>query len=376
MSRRIDVYAQTDLGRKREENEDNFIAVPALWGTASKALIGAIDGVGGYEGGAEAALLSKQTIEDYFQNFSFGAPLHLLKEAAVAANNKVYEARQQNTALGRMSCVLSVAVLDADKELMYVAHVGDSRGYVYRNGAMLKITRDHSSVGMKEDSGYLTEQEAMRHPRRNEINKMVGELLLDANDSDNYFDIGEHSFLPGDIALFCSDGLTDLVTQAEMIGILSANNSLQQKAQQLIDKANALGGKDNITVVLATYNAPKKPGRKRSAKNTIEVPIEEENTQTAIAMNQPAARTASSKKKGWVVPVIIAFVIGFLANWTGTRSFFQKEETPIPAVDSTLLKKDSVSVVDSAHLHGMPPLINATDTIFRDSSRKKALQGY
>lgn len=174
MNRKIDVYAQTDLGRKREENEDNFIAVPALWSRASRALIGAIDGVGGYEGGAEAALISKQTIEDYFQNFSFGAPLQLLKEAAVAANNAIYEARRQNVELGRMSCVLSVAVLDADKELMYVAHVGDSRGYVYRNGAMLKITRDHSSVGMKEDSGYLTEEEAMQHPRRNEINKMVG----------------------------------------------------------------------------------------------------------------------------------------------------------------------------------------------------------
>lgn len=374
MNRKIEVYAQTDLGRRREENEDNFIAVPALWNTSARALIGAIDGVGGYEGGAEAALISKETIESYFRNFSFGAPLQLLKEAAVAANNKVYEARQQDAALGRMSCVLSVAVLDADKELMYVAHVGDSRGYVYRNGTMLKITRDHSSVGMKEDSGYLTEQEAMQHPRRNEINKMVGELLLDAEDPDSYFDIGEHSFLPGDIALFCSDGLTDLVTQAEMVLILSANNSLQQKAQQLIDKANALGGKDNITVVLATYSAAKKPGRKRLAKNTIEIPVEEENTTTT--MNRQTATTAAGKKKGWVVPVILAFVLGFLANWTGTRSFFPKNETPPPVFDSTLLKKDSTSVLDSAPFRQTDTLINATDTIFRDSARKKALQGY
>ncbi|MCF3108464.1 SpoIIE family protein phosphatase [Niabella sp. CC-SYL272] len=373
MSRTVDLYGQTDLGRRREENEDNFIAVPGLWETPSRALAGAIDGVGGYEGGAEAALIARETIEGYLQHFSFGAPLQLLKEAAIAANNKIFEERRANTALSRMSCVFSVAVLDADKEMMYVAHVGDSRGYVYRNGNMLKITRDHSSVGMKEDSGYLTEAEAMQHPRRNEISKMAGEQFLDAEDSNHYFDITEHSFLPGDIALFCSDGLTDLVTQAQMAEILASSGSLRLKTQQLIDKANALGGKDNITVVLATYAAAKKPGRKRT-KEAIEIPIATTDDEPNEAMS--VMPTTSSKKKISILPVIIAFIVGFLANWTGTKFFFKTNEPPAALPDTTAIPVDSLPVTDSARLQQLDTLINATDTIYRDSVRRNALQGY
>ncbi|WP_300599577.1 protein phosphatase 2C domain-containing protein [Niabella sp.] len=373
MSRTVVLYGQTDLGRKREENEDNFIAVPELWATPSRALAGAIDGVGGYEGGAEAALIAKETIEGYLQHFSFGAPQQLLKEAAIAANNKIFEQRRENEALNRMSCVFSVAVLDADKEMMYVAHVGDSRGYVYRNGSMLKITRDHSSVGMKEDSGYLTEAEAMQHPRRNEISKMAGDLFLDAEDSNQYFDIGEHSFLPGDIALFCSDGLTDLVTQAQMAEILSSSGSLPLKTQQLIDKANELGGKDNITVVLATYTAAKKPGRKRT-REAIEIPIAAPDYESNEAM--PVMHTTSSKKKINIWPVIIAFIVGFLMNWTGTKSFFATKEQPAIVPDPTIVPVDSLPITDSARLRQLDTLINATDTIYRDSVRRNALQGY
>ncbi|ANH81068.1 serine/threonine protein phosphatase [Niabella ginsenosidivorans] len=376
MNRTIELYGQTDLGRRREENEDTFIAVPNLWNTPSRALVGAIDGVGGYEGGAEAASMVKETIEEYLQHFSFGAPLQLLKEASIAANNKVYEERGRQEALNRMSCVLSVAVLDADKEMMYIAHVGDSRGYVYRNGHMLKITRDHSDVGMKEDSGYLTEQEAMQHPRRNEISKMAGELFLDAEDSGKYFDIGEHSFLPGDIALFCSDGLTDLVTRAQMAAILSTGESLPKKAQQLIDKANELGGKDNITVVLATYKAAKKAGRKKAVKSTIEVPIAQENIPTEKPAHMQPNTPATVKKKTGLVPVIIAFVIGYLVNWNGTGSFFSKEAAPLPVTDTTAIRMDTLPVSDSSHLQQPDTLINATDTIYKDSAHRNALQGY
>ena len=375
MNRKIELYGQSDLGRRRTENEDTFIAMAGLWNTPSRALIGAIDGVGGYEGGAEAAGIVKETIEGYLQHFSFGSPLQLLKEAAIAANNKVYEERRAQEALNRMSCVLSVAVLDADKEMMYVAHVGDSRGYVYRNGALLKITRDHSDVGMKEDSGYLTEQEAMQHPRRNEISKMAGELFLDADDSNNYFDIGEHSFLPGDIALFCSDGLTDLVTQAQMAAVLSTSESLSHKVQQLIDKANELGGKDNITVVLATYTAAKKPGRKKATKSTIEVPITAESAQTEKSAHMHSPTPPAVKKKTRLVPVIAAFIIGFLVNWYGTSSFFPREAVPGPVTDTSAIQKDTIPVTDSTHLH-RDTLINATDTIYKDSAHRNALQGY
>jgi serine/threonine protein phosphatase PrpC len=325
MNRKITSFVQTDLGRKRNENEDNFVWVQDLWNKPELTLIGAIDGVGGYEGGAEAAEITKTTIENYLQNFSFGAPLQLLKEAIINANNKICEKQKSDPTLNQMSCVLSVAILDAEKEMMYVGHVGDSRGYLYRGGSLLKVTKDHSSVGMKEDAGYLTEEEAMHHPRRNEISKMLGERFLNAEDSDGYIDRIEHSFLPFDIALFCSDGLTDLVTQAQMKHIFSQEISLEEKVQMLIDKANELGGKDNITVALADYKS-KKSETKKVYKRAIEVPIAGEN----IELETPERRKRHRKKKGLfirVLPILTGLLIGFLANWKGTKSFLLKENS-------------------------------------------------
>lgn len=353
MSRKIILYAQTDLGRKRTENEDNFIAVNELWGKSAMALSGAIDGVGGYEGGAEAALLAKNTIENYLQNFSFGLPLQLLKEAIINANNKIIEQRQVNYPnWSRMSCVLSVAVMDADKEMMYIGHVGDSRAYIFRNGSLLKVTKDHSTVGMKEDNGFLTEEEAMHHPLRNEINKMLGETTLDAEDTGHYIDMTEHSFLPDDIALFCSDGLSDLVNRAGIINLLSQELSLQQKAQLLIAKANELGGKDNITVALATYKG-KKSDIKKIYKRAIEVPIEEEGIEEVSIRN-----SRTRKKKDWLLLILPALIIGFLANWWGTKSFIYSDAH---VVDSTIVPVDSLFKNDSLKIPDT--LINATDTI-------------
>ncbi|MCH5719145.1 PP2C family protein-serine/threonine phosphatase [Niabella hibiscisoli] len=235
--------------------------------------------------------MAKSTIENYLQNFSFGAPLQLLKEAFINANNAIHT-RRVEAGLQRMSCVASLAILDAEKEMMYVAHVGDSRGYVFRNGELIKITQDHSTVGFKEDKGFLTEEEAMLHPQRNEISKMLGEYMIDANDSEGYFDFFEHSFLPGDIVLFCSDGLTDLVNREGMGSILLPTATLKAKAQQLIDAANELGGKDNITVALATY-AGKAPAKKKAYKNTIEVPISEEEDLLTIMDKKPARKKNS-----------------------------------------------------------------------------------
>ncbi|MFV0606929.1 MAG: PP2C family protein-serine/threonine phosphatase [Niabella sp.] len=368
MSRKIISYVQTDVGRKRTNNEDNFVWLPELWGKTGLTLIGAIDGVGGYEGGAEAAAITKNTIENYLQNFSFGSPLQLLKEAIINANNEVYKVRHTGNGFNRMSCVLTVAILDAEKEMMYIGHVGDSRGYVFRNNEMLKITKDHSTVGIKEDSGYLTEEEAMHHPRRNEINKMLGEQELDADDTEGYIEMTEHSFLPADTALFCSDGLTDLVTKAQMADILSQNNALEENVQLLIDKANELGGKDNITVALATYKA-KKADSKKIYKRAIEVPIDDEGYN-----NEKTIKTKSSrKKKGWLLLIPLAFLIGFAANWNGSKNWFQSTKT---TVDTPGFTKDTIPVIDSLNGLMQDSLVQATDTIKTDSSAVNNLIGY
>ncbi len=365
MSRAIVSHVQTDIGRRRDNNEDNFVWLSELWGKPTIALVGAIDGVGGYEGGEEAAAMAKTTIENYLQNFSFGAPLQLLKEAFINANNAIHTRRAEAN-LQRMSCVASLAILDAEKELMYVAHVGDSRGYVFRNGELIKITQDHSTVGFKEDKGFLTEEEAMLHPQRNEISKMLGEYMIDANDTEGYFDFFEHSFLPGDIVLFCTDGLTDLLNRQGMTKILATDVSMKVKAQQLIDAANELGGKDNITVAIAGYNAAKAAAKKRAYKNTIEVPISEEEDLLTIMDKKPAL-----KKKQWLWLLPVAFLVGFLANWAGTKKIF------LPAsadrID-TVFVRDTIPYYDS--LRNKDTLIQATDTVFSDTSRNRNTTGY
>lgn len=362
MSSTIVSHLQTDIGRRREQNEDNFVWLRHLWGKPSTLLIGVIDGVGGYEGGEVAADIAKNTIESYLQQLSFGAPLQLLKEAVINANNNIYQKRQSGE-LPRMSCVLTVAILDAEKEMMYVAHVGDTRGYIFRKGELIKFTKDHSIVGFKEDNGYITEEEAMQHPQRNEISKMLGEQLLDANDSEGYLDVFEHSFFPNDIVLLCSDGLTDLVTRKGISDILSANAAdLVHCAQLLIDKANELGGKDNITVGLATYEV-KATGKKKTYKRTIEVPISTEDIEPTVTNVQPKRK---KKEWWWLLPVV--FLVGFLANWTGTRNLL------FPGANvkhDTIYVKDTLSTADSLLFNDT--LIQATDTIFRERSSQNLL---
>lgn len=363
MSRTIESYVQTDIGRQRDNNEDSFVWLQNLWAQPGTALVGAIDGVGGYEGGEEASAIAKSSIENYLQNFSFGAPLNLLKEAMIGANNNIHTKRTEAN-LPRMSCVASVGFLDAEKEMMYVAHVGDSRGYVYRNGELLKITKDHSTVGYKEDSGYLTEEEAMHHPNRNEISKMLGEYMIDANDSEGYFDFFEHSFLPGDIVLFCTDGLTDLVKKQEIAETLLSNLPLKDKAQLLIDKANNLGGKDNITVALASYQT-KQTAKKRTYK-AIEVPINNDEDLFSIVNKKPPR-----KKKQWLWLLPVVFLAGFLANWVGTKSLVHPGSANSR---DTLYLRDTIVVPDS--LYRKDTLVQATDTIFNDSARNRSNTGY
>lgn len=365
MSNTVISYVQTDIGRRRDNNEDNFVWLKNLWGKKSVCIIGAIDGVGGYEGGKEAAAMAKSHIENYLQNLSVGAPLQLLKEAIITANNAILQKRNE-PGFNRMSCVLSVAILDAEKDMLYIGHVGDSRGYIYRNGELIKITKDHSAVGFKEDSGYLTEEEAMHHPNRNEISKMLGEQFIDASDSDEYLELKEHSFLAGDIVFFCSDGLTDLVTKQSIVEILENSASIQDKVQALIDKANELGGKDNITVAMAIYEL-QQTAKKRTYKKIIDVPIGDEVTEKDV----PLKTTRKKKQWLWLLPVV--FLAGYLANWTGTKKILHPRSGN--RVD-TLYVHDTVPLTDS--FDTSDSLIQATDTIDGrlDSTRNQNVTGY
>lgn len=177
-----------------------------------------------------------------------------MKNALAAANEGIYRERQLNKQNEQMACVLTLALADVANNKIYYAHVGDTRLYLFRDSTLVKISHDHSFVGFLEDSGRLTEEEAMKHPKRNEINKALG---FDSSiGTGDYIETGESPFLPGDIILLCSDGLSDMVNRSAMVSVLSSKKTLSAKAKQLVKDANEAGGKDNITVVLVHNNKP------------------------------------------------------------------------------------------------------------------------
>ena len=248
-------YGKTDIGRQRSNNEDAFVA-EHLESHVILAVV--IDGVGGYEGGEVAAEIAQKNIPAYLKEFNRGERLELLKQAVVSANNAIYEQRQTEAARDSMSCVLTAAIVDADLKVVDMVHVGDTRMYQFRHGKLKKLSHDHSLIGYREEIGDLTEEQAMNHPQRNVISRDVGSAHHEVEDKD-FLESERFPLLPNSIFLLCSDGLTDLITANQIVTILEQQNSLEKKAQMLIDAANKAGGKDNVTVVLVEYQPEEIP---------------------------------------------------------------------------------------------------------------------
>lgn len=237
-------FGITDVGKVRKNNEDAFIAQEVN----GYILVAAIDGVGGYEGGEVAAKLARAAIINYM-TANRGKPENNIREAVNAANEDIYKEKNLKKKTQKMACVLTMALVDVDNNKFYYAHVGDTRLYLFRDKGMVKLSKDHSFVGYLEDSGRLSEEAAMRHPKRNEINKGLG-LDSGKNMPNDYIDSDGSPFLPGDIILLCSDGLTDMIDVKTITAILSEPSELEEKGKELIEAANKAGGRDNVTVVL------------------------------------------------------------------------------------------------------------------------------
>ncbi len=245
-------FGLTDTGKVRGNNEDTFIIQPSNDG--EYILAAAIDGVGGYSGGEIAAALARETIIEYFGKRG-GDITTMMSEALLNANEKIYQEKIEVKEHESMACVLTLAVVDLKNNEFHYIHVGDTRLYLLRDGSLIKVTKDQSFVGFLEDSGRLTEEAAMSHPKRNEINKALGFHTGLETDID-YFETGRSPFLPGDLILLCSDGLTDMVIKQDITEILVSEMALEDMVQKLIDKANSKGGKDNITAVLVKNDRP------------------------------------------------------------------------------------------------------------------------
>jgi protein phosphatase len=223
----------TDTGRRRLRNEDTFVCRPPLFAVA--------DGMGGARAGEVAAEIAAAAFEEGALDVG-GTPA--LVELITEANRRIWERSASDPATAGMGAVVTVALVGAEGHVA-LGHVGDSRAYLLRDGEIEQLTTDHSLVAELVESGVLTPEEAENHPQRSAITRALG--TEPSVEVDTFTVDGR----PGDVFLICSDGLSTMVTDAEVASLVAgAGGNLTHAADELIAAANAGGGVDNVTVVL------------------------------------------------------------------------------------------------------------------------------
>ena len=170
-----------------------------------------------------------------------------MREAIALANDQIHQQAEAHPDLRGMACVLTLVLLQ--NGTVTAGHVGDTRLYKMRGGTLRKLTHDHSPIGEREDRGELTESEAMRHPRRNEVYREVGAEPRGPDD-ENFIEVVEEPFEPDAALLLCSDGLSDSLSSVAIAGIISRHaGDPTVIVEQLIARANDESGKDNVSII-------------------------------------------------------------------------------------------------------------------------------
>ncbi len=235
MLRAVERTVRTDTGRQRRGNEDAFYAQPPLFLVA--------DGMGGARAGEVASRIAVEMFEQGLP--PEGTPERRLSTVVQNANREIYARSRSERECEGMGTTLTAAYLDQDH--VAIAHVGDSRAYMFRAGELVRLTQDHSLVDELVKAGKLTEEQALEHPRRSIIMRALGP------EPEVPVDTWSYPARAGDVLLLCSDGLTSMVSDAQIAAILVAAPSLLAAADALTDEANEAGGRDNITVVLCRF---------------------------------------------------------------------------------------------------------------------------
>ncbi len=230
----------TDIGKVREENQDFM----GFFENENGAIFVVCDGMGGHAGGKFAAHMAVQSIRLFFENQFYPQAREGIFQAIQYANQEIYQRSQMNIELRGMGTTCVVMLLRGND--IYYGHVGDSRLYLNDAGGIQRLTQDHSFVQALIDQGMITEEEALSHPRRNELLRALGiQEFVDVT-------VCEEPVIArtGDQYLLCTDGLTGLVSDAGIKEILEQALGAQAKAQRLVEVANVFGGIDNTTVQL------------------------------------------------------------------------------------------------------------------------------
>lgn len=239
------ISAKTDIGLVRSNNQDYYLAGEFANGVTWAVVC---DGMGGAMGGNVASETAARMISDklnsgYHEGMNDNSIKHLMISAVEAANASVYSKSKTDESLTGMGTTVVLVIINDDT--MYLANVGDSRIYVISQNNINQLTTDHSVVQLMIDRGEITREEAKEHPKKNVITRALG-----VEDSVR-IDYAQEIYNEGEIVLLCSDGLTNFVSDEDILKICSENDCFTL-ADKLVEAANENGGGDNVTVVTVT----------------------------------------------------------------------------------------------------------------------------
>ena len=312
----------TDPGRRRRRNEDAYVVQPPLFAVA--------DGMGGAQAGEIAARIAASVLRDSSGESGEAAIVALIQEA----NRRVYEAAATDETQAGMGTTVTAAVVEEDA--VRIGHVGDSRAYRIRDGKLEQLTDDHSLVAELVRSGKLSPEEADVHPQRSVITRVLG------TDPDVDVDTFAVEAQEGDIFMLCSDGLTSMVDDKAILGLVEGRRgNLDKAARALVDAANKGGGEDNITVILfevgegvsedtATLPVVEEPEAddERTLTEADRVPVADGDTMFVSREELEAAAAPRRSRRG---PPKVLLAVGAAASvailaalvvWSLSRSYF------------------------------------------------------
>ncbi|MFL5870255.1 MAG: Stp1/IreP family PP2C-type Ser/Thr phosphatase [Solirubrobacterales bacterium] len=307
MLRVVEQAFRTDTGRQRQANEDSFFAGSEMFAVA--------DGMGGAQAGEVASRIAAESFEPAVRGDESGEA-HL-RSIAESANRRIHSIAQRDSSRSGMGTTLTAALVEEDE--VSIAHVGDSRAYVYREGNLRLLTSDHSLVEELRRQGRLTDEQAEDHPQRSIITRALGPEEAVEVDTMTF------SARPGDVFLLCSDGLTTMVKDDRIAEILAAADDLDSAVDQLVREANDAGGRDNITAVAfrlaEAEEAAVAEGKTLVGPSAEEAGLDAERIRAGAPKPEPPRRRRLRTAAKVLVVAIVVAGIG-VGAWLGVRQVY------------------------------------------------------
>jgi protein phosphatase len=315
---------RTDTGRQRQANEDALFARSPLFAVA--------DGMGGAQAGEVASQIATEALEESAE--AGEAPELYLRRVLEEANQRIHGIAQKDASTSGMGTTLTAALIRDDE--ISIAHVGDSRAYLFRDGDLRRLTSDHSLVEELRRQGRLTDEQAEEHPQRSIITRALGPEPGVEVDTMTY------QARAGDVILLCSDGLTTMMSEDRIAEILDASPKLDPAVARMVDEANANGGRDNITVV--AFRLEEEGAEVADSQATLIGPTAEEAGLTAdrvaagaggrgVGRRPQAAPAADASRRRWPGRVLRTLATLLIIAGVGAAAWYGSRQVHFLGVD-------------------------------------------